>query len=169
MLGGEIGNFAIQYGRGDHQGGQWCVEGVVWSVGADDCVHIGVVLVVIVMVLDEWTWRVGIYKKWIKAESCEDGIYIHFLDEEKIKVSDSVTAVHVTMFVVWTWSYNWLFIDVIDDNDVHHCFYRTQVSLGSGLYSIAMRPGVSNSLPPRPFWKLYWCDSGCWWYQLNTS
>ena len=32
--------------------------------GADDCVHvvfrdIGVVLVVIVMVLDEWTWRVG--------------------------------------------------------------------------------------------------------------
>ena len=32
--------------------------------GADDCVHvvlrdIGVVLVVIVMVLDEWTWRLG--------------------------------------------------------------------------------------------------------------
>ena len=57
-------------------------------------------LVVIVMVLDEWTWRVGINKKWIKAESCEDGIYIHFLDEEKIHVSESVTAVHLTMFVV---------------------------------------------------------------------
>ena len=54
------------------------------------------------MVLDEWTWRVGINKKWIKAESSEDGIYIHFLDEEKIQVSDSVTAVHLTMFVVWT-------------------------------------------------------------------
>ena len=99
MLGEEIGNFAIQYGRGDHQWGQWCVEGVVWSVGADDCVHvvfrdIGVVLVVIVMVLDEWTWREGIYKKWIKAESCEDGIYIHFLDEEKIKVSDRVGKCH---------------------------------------------------------------------------
>ena len=54
---------------------------------------IGVVLVVIVML-----W--GINKKWIKAESSEDGIYIHFLDEEKIQVSDSVTAVHLTMFVV---------------------------------------------------------------------
>ena len=42
----------------------------------------------------------GINKKWIKAESSEDGIYIHFLDEEKIQVSDSVTAVHLTMFVV---------------------------------------------------------------------
>ena len=42
----------------------------------------------------------GINKKWIKAESKEDGIYIHFLDEEKIQVSDSVTAVHMTMFVV---------------------------------------------------------------------
>jgi len=58
-----------------------------------------VVLVVIVMVLDEWTWRVGI-KEWIKAESSEDGIFIHFLDEEKIQVSESVTAVHLTMFVV---------------------------------------------------------------------
>ena len=54
---------------------------------------IGVVLVVIVML-----W--GINKKWIKAESSEDGIYIIFLDEEKIQVSDSVTAVHLTMFVV---------------------------------------------------------------------
>ena len=54
---------------------------------------IGVVLVVIVML-----W--GINKKWIKAESSEDGIFIHFLDEEKIQVSDSVTAVHLTMFVV---------------------------------------------------------------------
>ena len=54
---------------------------------------IGVVLVVIVML-----W--GINKKWIKAESSEDSIYIHFLDEEKIQVSDSVTAVHLTMFVV---------------------------------------------------------------------
>ena len=54
---------------------------------------IGVVLVVIVML-----W--GINKKWIKAESSEDGICIHFLDEEKIQVSDSVTAVHLTMFVV---------------------------------------------------------------------
>ena len=95
MFGGEIGNFSIQYGRGDHQWGQWGVEGVVWSVGADDCVDvvfrdIGVVLVVIVMLLDEWTWRVGINKKWIKAESCEDGIYIHFLYEENIQVSDSV-------------------------------------------------------------------------------
>ena len=61
---------------------------------------IGVVLVVIVMVLNEWTWRVGINKKWIKAESSEDGICSHFLDEEKIQVSDSVTAVHLTMFVV---------------------------------------------------------------------
>ena len=58
MLGGEIGNFAIQYGRGDHQWG--CVEGVAWSVGADDCVvwtccvkGYWVVLVVIVMVMDE--------------------------------------------------------------------------------------------------------------------
>ena len=57
MLGGEIGNFAIQYGRGDHQWGQRGVEGVVWSVGADDCVHvvfrdIGVVLVVMTMNCD---------------------------------------------------------------------------------------------------------------------
>ena len=42
----------------------------------------------------------GINKKWIKAESSEDGIYIHFLDEEKIQVSASVAAVHLTMFVV---------------------------------------------------------------------
>jgi len=42
----------------------------------------------------------GINKKWIKAESSEDDIYIHFLDEEKCQVSDSVTAVHLTMFVV---------------------------------------------------------------------
>ena len=74
--------------------------------GADDCVHvvfrdIGVVLVVIAMVLDKWTWRLGINKKWSKAETSEDAaIYIHFLDEEKIQVSDSVTAVHLTMFVV---------------------------------------------------------------------
>ena len=52
-----------------------------------------------------WCWTSGrggwgINKKWIKAESSEDGIYIHFLDEEKIQVSDSVTAVHLTMFVV---------------------------------------------------------------------
>ena len=78
-------------------------EGGVGCVGADDCVHVvfrdvGVVLVVIVML-----W--GINKKWIKAESSEDGIYIHFLDEEKIQVSDSVTAVHLTMFVVRTLPY----------------------------------------------------------------
>ena len=52
-----------------------------------------------------WCWTCGhggwgINKKWIKAESSEDGIFIHFLDEEKIQVSDSVTAVHLTMFVV---------------------------------------------------------------------
>ena len=52
-----------------------------------------------------WCWMSGhggwgINKKWIKAESSEDSIYIHFLDEEKIQVSDSVTAVHLTMFVV---------------------------------------------------------------------
>ena len=98
MLGGEIGNFSIQYGRGDHQWGQWCVEGVVWSVGADDCVHVvfrdvGVVLVVIVML-----W--GINKKWIKAESSEDGIYIHFLDEEKIQVSDQSWLISVKLFVI---------------------------------------------------------------------
>ena len=67
-----------------------------------------------------WCWTSGhggwgINEKWIKAESSEDGIYIHFLDEEKIQVSDSVTAVHLTMFVVWTLPYRWLFIDVIDD------------------------------------------------------
>ena len=52
-----------------------------------------------------WCWTSGhvgwgINKKWIKAESSEDGICIHFLDEEKIQVSESVTAVHLTMFVV---------------------------------------------------------------------
>ena len=52
-----------------------------------------------------WCWTSGhggwgINKIWIKAESSEDGINIHFLDEEKIQVSDSVTAVHLTMFVV---------------------------------------------------------------------
>ena len=57
-----------------------------------------------------WCWTSGhvgwgINKKWIKAESSEDGIYIHFLDEEKIEVSDSVTAVHLTMFVVRTLPY----------------------------------------------------------------
>ena len=74
-----------------------------------------------------WCWTSGhggwgINEKWIKAESSEDGIYIHFLDEEKIQVSDSVTAVHLTMFVVWTLPYMWRFIDVVDDNDVHHSF-----------------------------------------------
>ena len=42
-------------------------------------------------------------------------------------------------------------------------FYRTQVSLGSSLW-------VPVSLTPYDiFVKLYWCDSGWWWYQLNTS
>ena len=44
-------------------------------------------------------------------------------------------------------------------------FYRTQVSLGSGLW-------VPVSLTPslRELWlRLYWYDSGWWWYQLNTS
>ena len=43
----------------------------------------------------------GINKKWIKAESSGDGIYIHFLDEEKIQVnscaSDNVCCVNVTI------------------------------------------------------------------------
>ena len=43
-----------------------------------------------------WCWTSG---HWINAESSEDGIYIHFLEEEKIQVSDSVTAVHLAMFV----------------------------------------------------------------------
>ena len=42
-------------------------------------------------------------------------------------------------------------------------FYRTQVSLGSGLW-------VPVSLTPyKYFVKLHWCDSGWWWYQLNAS
>ena len=42
-------------------------------------------------------------------------------------------------------------------------FYRTQVSLGSGLW-------VPVSLTPyKYFVKLNKCDSGWWWYQLNTS
>ena len=42
-------------------------------------------------------------------------------------------------------------------------FYRTQVSLGSALW-------VPVSLPPyKTFLKLCWCDSGGWWYQLNTG
>ena len=40
-------------------------------------------------------------------------------------------------------------------------FYRTQVSLGSGLW-------VPVSLPPyKTFLKLCWCDSSWWWYQVN--
>ena len=42
--------------------------------------------------------------------------------------------------------------------------YRSQVSLGSGLW-------VPVSLTPylQDFWlRLCWCDSGWWWYQLNT-
>ena len=42
-------------------------------------------------------------------------------------------------------------------------FYRTQVSLGSGLW-------VSVSLfKYKSFLKLYWCDSGWRWYQFNTK
>ena len=41
-------------------------------------------------------------------------------------------------------------------------FYRTQVSLGSGLWV-----PVSLSIYDT-FVKLCWCDSGWWWYQLNT-
>ena len=101
-----------------------------------------------------WCWTSGhggwgINKKWIKAESSEDGIYIHFLDEEKIQVSDSVTAVHLTMFVVWTLPYRWLFIDAIDDNDVHHSFYRTQVALGSGLWvPVSLTPSIQHLFYP---------------------
>ena len=41
-------------------------------------------------------------------------------------------------------------------------FYRTQVSLGSGLC-------VSMCLYVTDLWlKLCWCHSGWWWYQLNT-
>ena len=44
-------------------------------------------------------------------------------------------------------------------------FYRTQVSLGSGLWvpvSLCQYVTTSGS-----FVKLCWCDSGLWWYQLN--
>ena len=47
-------------------------------------------------------------------------------------------------------------------HNVFMSFYRTKVSLGSGLW-------VSASLTPyKTFLKLCWCDSGWWWYQLNT-
>ena len=42
-------------------------------------------------------------------------------------------------------------------------FYRTQVSLGSGLWVPA---SLTTS---KTFVKLCWCDSGWWWYQLNTN
>ena len=42
-------------------------------------------------------------------------------------------------------------------------FYRTQVSLGSGLW-VPVSLCTSGS-----FVKLCWCDSGWWWCQLNTS
>ena len=37
----------------------------------------------------------------------------------------------------------------------------------SGVQS--MGPGLSNYLHPRTLLRLCWCDSGWWWYQLNTS
>ena len=42
-------------------------------------------------------------------------------------------------------------------------FYRTQVSLGSGLWV----PASLRTSYIRDFVKLCWCDSGWWWYQLN--
>ena len=42
-------------------------------------------------------------------------------------------------------------------------FYRTQVSLGSGLWN-----PVSVCTSVQELWlRLCWCDSGWWWYQLN--
>ena len=51
-----------------------------------------------------------------------------------------------------------------DENYIFLVF-RTQVSLGSGLW-------VSVSVPSsvQELWlKLCWCDSGWWWYRLNTN
>ena len=42
-------------------------------------------------------------------------------------------------------------------------FYRTLLSLGSGLW---VPVSVTTS---KTFLKLCWCDSGGWWYLLNTG
>ena len=64
---------------------------------------IGVVLVVIAMVLDEWTMDMeggGSTRSGLRLKVVKMVFTFIFLDEEKIQVSDSVTAVHLTMFVV---------------------------------------------------------------------